>query len=1319
MLQETKLEGQALLEISKTKWNKKAGKAVSARGTSGGLATLWSEELFHLNNFQATQHWIFTELKHKESKLTISLFNLYVPVSYTEKRECWNSLTVFLELSSPINIIIAGDLNIFMKAKEKRGGIDSRDPLLPMVEEISQTWDLLDFNPVRGIYTWSNNRTGSGHIYARLDRFLVQSSIMMEKKIIISKILPKLTSDHKPVQLILEEEEDLGPIPFRFSPQWIEREGFSDTVKEAWSKPINGSTSYVWEQKLKATKQALKDWIKNPIHTPTEQRKEAVQSLQALQTDMEIKEITTEVLEIETQAQRSAHQSFRKEEEYWRIKSRSLWLKAGDRNTNYFHRQYRVRLSRNYIAEIKTADGQVYKGNNQVKAAAEAHFQNLYSSEAQNNDEETAAFLSNIPKLINSEENAILCRPITEKEIINVIWAMDADKAPGPDGFTIHFYKACWNIIKEDLQKMIRGFMAKAKIGGGTNSSYLALIPKDSNLETFSRFRPISLCNASYKILAKLLANRIKPLLKRVISDSQGGFVEGHHILDNVIQVQETIHSSKQRKEKGMVIKLDMANAFDRVNRNFLSKVLLSFGFSSTFVHLIKACIDNPWIAPLVNGRPTNFFKAKRGIRQGCPLSPYLYILMADSLSRKLNAERDTGILPGLKTTPGTEPSNHALFADDSLLLGGASTRIARAFDKVLRSYCRVTGAAVNNNKSEVFSWNINQQELAGITSILGFKGNTEWDRFTYLGLPIISGINKRALWSGIISKMKKKIAAWGGHWLTKGGKVVLIKSVLSAYPIFQAAFLLAPRNVMEQISKLLREFLWQGGKGSEKKFHLVNWDVVKRTKEEGGLQIRDPHLVNLALGGKILWKLIQDPTHAVSNTLRSKYGISKDLSNVTHAPITKSTQLWNLCCKSSQHFKNHLYRIPGSGKHINIWKDSIMMNTPLAEKTDITELRNWLERAGVKRLYDLSKWNQHGEWEGWDLFGVPKRLKNQQSSLEEYLEDAAPVHRDTEDCWGWGQAGVYSTTEGYRVLQGKRNSNHPLGLWKSVWDSFATPKVNFFCWTLIHNKVLTGDNLEKRKIAGPHRLLFLPLIPQLTCSPHGSNIIHRKSPKNLSGTESGQRSPNTFAGRSAQHQYIKEDSLLLPEEKRWLGSLEPYLSRNYPKPQSNNQEWRLRDKEDYYQNWWRSQKIHTTFFDGASKGNPGTAGAGGVIYHPDGHTKDIFYWGLGHKSNNQAELLGLLKVCQIARDKGVKKLQVFGDSELIIKNLNTGDRFNNPSLNKILGRLKRVLQFFDSCKFYHILRNLNSEADNMANKGSAIMKGLIFVNENGFMQMP
>eukprot|EP00253_Pinus_taeda_P008034 PITA_08034 len=248
MLQETKKEGKALLDINKKKWKKSTGIAVSSRGSSGGLATLWIEDHFQLNKSHETQRWIYAELTHSTSKLTISLFNIYVPILYSEKRDCWNSLFDFLEQHSPSNIILDGDLNIILKSKEKRGGTSSRDPMLPLV-------------------------VGEDHISAPLDRFLVQGTLMMNKKIITTKILPKLTSDHKPVQLILEDEEDLGPIPFRFSPLWTERDGFIDIVKTAWAKSFSGSSSYVWEQKLKATKQALKEWIRKLAPNPTSQRK--------------------------------------------------------------------------------------------------------------------------------------------------------------------------------------------------------------------------------------------------------------------------------------------------------------------------------------------------------------------------------------------------------------------------------------------------------------------------------------------------------------------------------------------------------------------------------------------------------------------------------------------------------------------------------------------------------------------------------------------------------------------------------------------------------------------------------------------------------------------------------------------------------------------------------------------------------------------------------------------------------------------------------------------------------------------------------------
>jgi len=183
---------------------------------------------------------------------------------------------------------------------------------------------------------------------------------------------------------------------------------------------------------------------------------------------------------------------------------------------------------------------------------------------------------------------------------------------------------------------MIIIFFGKFKVGGFTNSSFLSLVQKESNANSFSRFRPISLCKSSYKITIKILANRIKVLLLGIISENQGGFVPKRQILDNILIVQESLHSSLMKKEKGMIVKLDVANAFDRVNLGFIAIVLQRFGFSKRAIDIIKACIVGPWIAPLVNGRQSEYFQSSRGLRKGCTLSPFLYIIMVDSLSRSL-----------------------------------------------------------------------------------------------------------------------------------------------------------------------------------------------------------------------------------------------------------------------------------------------------------------------------------------------------------------------------------------------------------------------------------------------------------------------------------------------------------------------------------------------------------------------------------------------------------------------------------------------------------------------------------------------------------
>ena len=184
-------------------------------------------------------------------------------------------------------MIVARDLNTILVPKEKCGGVRGKDPFQEVVDSLIQDIDLLDFKPKKDNFTWTNNRVGEARFSACLDRFLVQSKLLDGNVLISSKILPILMSDHHPISLLMEEEENLGPIPFQFNPLWIETEGFWDIISQVWSQYVMGSPRLVWEQKLNFTKSILKKWIKIPLSNPTSSRVQSVQALGEIQLKME------------------------------------------------------------------------------------------------------------------------------------------------------------------------------------------------------------------------------------------------------------------------------------------------------------------------------------------------------------------------------------------------------------------------------------------------------------------------------------------------------------------------------------------------------------------------------------------------------------------------------------------------------------------------------------------------------------------------------------------------------------------------------------------------------------------------------------------------------------------------------------------------------------------------------------------------------------------------------------------------------------------------------------------------------------------------
>ena len=261
--------------------------------------------------------------------------------------------------------------------------------------------------------------------------------------------------------------------------------------------------------------------------------------------------------------------------------------------------------------------------------------------------------------------------PFTEDEVHVALGELNGDKAPGPDGFTTTFWQFGWEVVKSDIMGLFKDFYEHGSFVRSLNSTFMVLIPKRVGVEDLKDFRPISLTGSIYKLIAKVLANRLKKVMNKLVNLAQNAFVEGRQILDVSLIANEVIDSMLKKKEKGVLCKLDIEKAYDNINWKFLIAVLGKMGFKEKWLGWIKWCISTASFSVMLNGSPEGFFRSSRGLRQGDPLSPYLFVLGMETFSLLVDRAAEGGFISGykFKGRNGTKRQiTHLLFADDTLI---------------------------------------------------------------------------------------------------------------------------------------------------------------------------------------------------------------------------------------------------------------------------------------------------------------------------------------------------------------------------------------------------------------------------------------------------------------------------------------------------------------------------------------------------------------------------------------------------------------------------------------------------------------------------
>lgn len=768
------------------------------------------------------------------------LGNIYAPNKVREQCSFFENLQEKLDSliidDENYKVIIGGDFNVVNDLElDCCGGTPKEKESTKILYSICSNYDLIDIwrtrNPDRKLFTWKQKKP---LVQRRLDFWLI--SDICQDEVEETNIKTAIRTDHSAITISFNslDEQARGPSYWKFNSSLVDDDYYVSMINEKipeWLEEFNEvlDKRVLWDLIKYRVRQFT---IKYAKEKARKRRQELLQVEASLKQAEEM--LATDPSETNHEKLADLKMKYDSLFNYLAkgaiIRSRATWYEQGEKSNKYFLGLESHRGTKSCIRRLFSSDGLLTVNPSKIMKEIEKFYSDLYAS----NDESVNRnhpFLqrAEIPKL--SDEMRDVCEGrLSPKECFDCLQSFQNNKSPGNDGLTAEFYKTFWNSIGNLVVDSLNYSYECGELSNTQKQAIITLIEKKGkDKRNIGNWRPISLINVDAKIGSKAIALRLQKVLAEIIHFNQNAYVKGRTILDAVRTIDDILEYTERKKINGLLVAIDFQKAFDSVNRNFMIEVLSAFNFGPSLIHWVQTFYKNISSTVMNNGYTTTPFQVLRGVRQGDPLSPYLFIICLEILAINVRLNKNIkGIIVD------KEEIKLEIFADDLTSFLRDRTSLNALFETI-DCFSSCSGLKVNYEKTEAMwlgNHNPNPPRLAScsdrnitvkkVIKILGIH-------FTYN-----QTLWKKLNFDEVLKSISEKLHFWNWRNLTILGRIQIVKTFVVPIFMYRAGLVCMHKDIIKETNKILFNFIWKG-KDRVKRSSLVS-DV-----ENGGL--RAPHL--------------------------------------------------------------------------------------------------------------------------------------------------------------------------------------------------------------------------------------------------------------------------------------------------------------------------------------------------------------------------------------------------------------------------------------------------------------------------------------------